>query len=387
MISASLLLLATASTFVGTAPSLDTMLAARRDTTLSTRRDSSTVQADTSFMFTVGGFLDTYFAYDAGRPRTLDRAYTTQPARHNEFNVNLAFVELGLSGPRVHGRFALQAGTSVQSNYAGEPRVGSVSGPDLGRLLQEAYVGYEVKPGFWVDGGVFYSNVGMEGWVSRDNPIYTRSLVADYSPYYSAGVRATWQATAKLTARVDIVNGWQIISENNEDKTLGARLDYALTPTTSVSWYGLAGNEPGARLRLFNGVGFKTKVGARVELLAQADVGSQQPADSSGSAAESSTWYGAMLIGRVTLTPTVTLTGRVERYDDKDQVLIATGSANGLRSNGASIGFDVRPASRLLWRNEARVLAGDAAIFPDRDATGGVSKRNVFIVTSLGLTF
>ncbi len=379
MISASLLLLSTVTTIASSAAPADTIVAPRRD--------STTVQPDTSFKFTVGGFLDTYVAYDAGRPRTLDRAYTTQPARHNEFNVNLAFVELGLSGPRVRGRLALQAGTSVQSNYAGEPRVGSVSGPDLGRLLQEAYVGYEVKPGFWVDGGVFYSNVGMEGWVSRDNPIYTRSLVADYSPYYSAGVRATWQATSKLTVRADIVNGWQVISESNEDKTLGARLDYAVTPTTSISWYGLAGNEPGARLRLFNGVGIKTKVGTRVELMAQADVGSQEPADSAGTAAESSTWYGAMIIGRVTLTPTATLTGRVERYDDQDQVLIATGSANGLRANGASIGLDVRPASRLLWRNEARVLAGDAAIFPDRDGTGGLSKRNLVVVTSLALTF
>jgi Putative beta-barrel porin-2, OmpL-like. bbp2 len=380
MISTALLLLASVTTIANTTAPVDT--------TLAVRRDSTKAPADTSFTFTVGGFLDTYVAYDAGRPRPLDRAYTTQPARHNEFNVNLAFVELGLAGPRVRGRLALQAGTSVQSNYAGEPRVGGVSGPELGRLLQEAFVGYEVKPGLWIDGGVFYSNVGMEGWVSRDNPIYTRSLVADYSPYYSAGVRATWQATAKLTARVDLVNGWQIISENNEDKTLGARLDYSVTPTTSLSWYGLAGNEPGARLRLFNGVGLKTKVGTRVELVAQADVGSQEAADSAGiAAAESSTWYGAMLIGRVTLSPTVTLTSRVERYADKDQVLIATGTANGLRANGASLGFDVRPAARVLWRSEARVLAGDAAIFPDRDAAGGVSKRNLLVVTSLGLTF
>jgi hypothetical protein len=262
-----------------------------------------------------------------------------------------------------------------------------VSGPDLGRLLQEAYVGYEVKPGFWVDGGVFYSNVGMEGWVSRDNPVYTRSLVADYSPYYSAGIRATWQATAKLTARVDIVNGWQIISENNEDKTLGARLDYAVTPSTSISWYGLAGNEPGARLRLFNGIGVKSRIGKRIEVMGQADVGSQEPADSAGSAAESSTWYGAMLIGRVLLTPTMTLTGRVERYDDKDQVLVSTGTVDALRANGASVGLDVRPAARVLWRSEARVLAGDAPIFPDRGSVGGLSKRNLMIVTSIGVTF
>jgi hypothetical protein len=357
------------------------------DSLRAVRRDSLRPASDTSLSLSVGGFLDTYVAYDMGRPRALDRAYTTQPARHNEFNVNLAFVELGLSGPRVRGRLALQAGTSVQANYAGEPRLGSVSGPDVGRMLQEAYVGYELRPGLWIDGGVFFSNAGMEGWVSRDNPIYTRSLVADYSPYYSSGVRATWQATPKLTARVDIVNGWQVISESNEDKTLGARLDYALTPVTSLSWYGLAGNEAGARLRLFNGIGLKTKLGTRVELTAQADIGSQEAADSTGAAGQSSSWYGAMLIARVTLAPAVALAGRVERYSDQDQVLITTGTANGLRANGASVGIDVRPAPRLLWRSEARVLAGDAAIFPDRNATAGLSTRNAVVVTSLAVTF
>jgi hypothetical protein len=45
-------------------------------------------------------------------------------------------VETKLDGPRIRGRLALQAGTSVQSNYAAAPRIGLVSGPDLARLIQ-----------------------------------------------------------------------------------------------------------------------------------------------------------------------------------------------------------------------------------------------------------
>src|SRR5512145_2687701 len=76
--------------------------------------------ADTAIQVAFGGFVDTYYAYDIGRPPTLDRSFTdgatfaTQPARHNEFNVNLAYVEAILSGGRLRGRLALQAGTSVQ---------------------------------------------------------------------------------------------------------------------------------------------------------------------------------------------------------------------------------------------------------------------------------
>jgi hypothetical protein len=85
-----------------------------------------------------GAFVDGYYAFDFNRPRDLDRAYTTQPARHNEFNANLAFVEATLSGSRVRGRLALQAGTSVQANYAGEPTTGAVSGATLGGAAKRA---------------------------------------------------------------------------------------------------------------------------------------------------------------------------------------------------------------------------------------------------------
>ena len=117
-----------------------------------------------------------YYAWDFGRPAAVDRSFaggtlfTTQPARHNEFNVNLAFVEAKLDGPRIRGRLALQAGTSVQSNYSGEPTRGQVSGPSLARHLQEAFAGAKLGDNVWVDGGIFYSHMGMEGWVIARQP-------------------------------------------------------------------------------------------------------------------------------------------------------------------------------------------------------------------------
>ena len=153
--------------------------------------DAHAQAADDSVRVTFGGFVDGYYAYDAGRPPQRDRAFaggalfTTQPARHNEFNVNLAFVEAKLDAPRYRGRLAVQFGTSVQSNYSGEPRDGQISGPSVQQYLQEATAGYRIAKTLWVDGGIFFSNMGMESWISRDNPTYTRSLVADYSPYYS----------------------------------------------------------------------------------------------------------------------------------------------------------------------------------------------------------
>ena len=63
---------------------------------------------------TTPGTSDVRLRSTARSPAAL---FTTQPARHNEFNVNLAFVEAKLDGQRVARPLALQAGTSVQSNY------------------------------------------------------------------------------------------------------------------------------------------------------------------------------------------------------------------------------------------------------------------------------
>jgi hypothetical protein len=348
---------------------------------------------DTSIKVTFGGFVDGYYAWDFGRPASFDRSFaggtvfTTQPARHNEFNVNLAFVDAKLDGPRVRGRLALQAGTSVQSNYSGEPGNGQVSGPSLARNIQEAFAGVKLGNNVWVDGGIFYSHMGMEGWVSRDNPTYTRSLVAEYSPYYQSGAKLTWTASPKLIAQLDVVNGWQNISENNSGKGAGIRLDLTPTSRTTLSYYNFFSDEAGNRLRTFNGIGAKVTSG-RMTVLGEIDLGTQGNSARDGGSAS---WYGFTAIARAQMTSTLGLSGRAERYDDKNQVIVGTGVANGapngaFRANGGSIGLDVSPQARLLWRTEWRGFSNKSAIFPD-GKSGGPQKGNAFVVSSLAMTF
>lgn len=332
---------------------------------------------------TWGGYVDTYFAYDLGRPTTFDRAFTTQPARANEFNVNLAFLEANLSGDGIRGRLALQAGTAVQSNYAGEPTNGAISGPALARHIQEAYVGVQLAPSLWVDAGIFYSNVGVESWVSSDNLALTRSLTAEFSPYYSTGVRGTWQANDRLTLRVDLVNGWQNISESNTDKAIGTRLDLKLNDALTASHYAFVGNEVGTT-RLFTGLGLTGTLGEGTSLAANVDVGRQDGA--AGDDADS--WVGGALVLRRALGGRTSLTARGEWYNDPGQVIIVTGGGQpGFRAAGGSLGLDVTPRAGVMWRSEVRVLSAPDALFPDRGAAGGVGSQNVVLTTSLALRF
>ena len=296
-----------------------------------------------------------------------------------------------LSGPRVRGRLALQAGTSVQSNYSVEPSEGTVSGPSLAQLLQEAVVGYRIADALWVDAGIFFSNMGMESWISRDNPTYSRSLTADYSPYYSTGAKLTWAATPELTARVDLVNGWQNISEGNDGKGAGIRLDFAPAGSATLSYYNFFSEEAGTRLRTFNGVGAKVTSGPWT-LLGQLDVGTQRRARDVGG---TSSWLNTAGIVRYQVTSAIGLSGRVELADDEDGVVLGTGTReeSGLpvpnapfHAVGASLGIDVQPQARVLWRTEARGWRNRDPIFPGgRD--GAPTRDGGFAVTSLALTF
>lgn len=345
--------------------------------------------ADTALRVTIAGFVDGYYAWDFGEPPTFDRSFAggapfgTQPARHNEFNVNLAFVDLTVHAERVRGRIALQAGTSVQANYAGEGGPGVVSGGTLARHLQEAYAGYAVTPALWVDGGIFFSHMGMESWISRDNPTYTRSLVAEMSPYYSSGVRATWAATGALALSLHLVNGWQNITETNADKGLGLRADYAPSAALSVSYYGFVNNEAGGLRRILNGGGAQLHLTPRTALFAQVDAGSLERAGADGS----SRWWGFALIGRLQATPRLGVAARVEHFDDPDQVNVATALPAAFDGTGYSANLDVQPHPRVVWRTEVRGFTTSGDVFPEAGDPAGRVAHNLLAVTSLALTF
>ncbi len=343
---------------------------------------------DTSTHIAFGGFVDTYYAYDFGRPENIDRLFTTQAIRHNEFNVNLAFVDLTLTGERVRGHLAVQFGTSVQSNYAAEPRVGSVSGPDVSRFIQEATAGYKLTPALWLDAGIMLSPLGAESWISRDNWTYTRSLISEESPYYEAGVRATWQVTSALTAQLHIINGWQNISETNSDKAVVARLDYVAGPRLTLAYDLFAGNEAPdsspARTRVLNEFVAQVAITEKLSARGTLDIGDQRR-ESGGNGWDR--WGGFALIGHFQSTPRMAIGARVEQYSDPQQVIVATGQIYGLRAWSGSVNLDVAPVRNLLWRAELRFLRARDSLFPDRSAASGLSRDNTVAVSSLAFTF
>ena len=324
--------------------------------------------------------VDTYFAWDFNRPDGGARAFATQPSRHNEFALNLALVRVQYSSSEsatpARASIGIATGTYMEANYAAEPQ--------LFRNIYEAYAGVGLGRGTWLDAGILPSHIGFESALTPANRSWSRSLIAENSPYYEAGVRLTLQPTHQLTVALLALNGWQNIRETNDGKAAGLQLAYRPTARLLLNYSNYIGDEApsgsdDAAIRFFHDIYAQLAVSDRVGITAAFDSGSQQRADG-----DAAVWHGSALLAHVQIAPRWTVCGRAEYYHDPDQAIVNTGTEAGLVATGGSLTLDYAPAERVLLRTEGRVFGTDRRVWPSRD---GLENRDAFLVTSLAITF
>jgi Putative beta-barrel porin-2, OmpL-like. bbp2 len=332
-----------------------------------------------------GGFLDTSYAYDFNNPANHEREYTTQPVRHNEFNVNLAYFDITLNKEDLRGRLALQMGQSVTKNTVFEPREGATSGPQDAKIFQEAYIGKKIGERTWIDAGIFLGNIGAESWISKDNWTYTRALNLDYVPYYSSGLRLEHKLSQKETVQLQVLNGWQNMSENNNSKAIGMQYKNEISPRSTFTYNNFLGDEqvvsPRSRFRVYHNFIFKFLYSEKWQYLMALDLAHQSQQKKNGVDA----WGAATLTVRRVLSQIRALALRMEYYNDRHQTNIVTSTPNGFQVMGASMNYDQKLDETSLWRTELRGFYSKDGIYP---ATSQSKNRwDGVLVSSLSFWF
>lgn len=330
--------------------------------------------------FSLGAFVDTYYAYDFNKPLSSERAYTTLPLRNNEFNLNLAYLEAQLKKEEVRGRFALQVGNSVQVTYSGENNaLGVYKGSIPAGLIQEASAGYRLLDNLWIESGIFLSYIGFESFITKDNWTYSRSFVADFSPYYESGVKLSLKLSPVWSTEFHFLNGWNNIFEINQGKAVGLQLAFDPSGKTKLNYNLFIGNEVSNLTRIFHDLIMKYDVSDSISIAHTLDFGTQVKPGFQGV----SLWYGWAAFGKLHLSSKVTLTARIEHYSDPDQVIVMTHTPHGFNALGASINTNVNLAPELMWRTELRGLTSKDELFPSSTA---LLQNSKFIVTSFLLS-
>lgn len=341
--------------------------------------------------FKFGGFIDTYYAYDFNNPKDHEREFTTQPVRHNEFNINLAYVDAVIRQEKTRGRLALQYGQSVTKNTTGEPRFGSTSGPEDAKVFQEAYVGKKLNKKTWIDAGIFLGNIGAESWISKDNWTYSRALNLDYVPYYSAGVRLEHQLDEKQSVQLQILNGWQNMSENNNAKAVGMQYKKTYSPKLTFTYNNFLGDEKivpnpktgnfNSRFRGYHNFILQWLASDRWSFLGAFDIGHQSQQNNDGV----DIWGATTFTVRRILNTSEAIAMRLEYYNDRHQANIVTNTTHGFQVAGASINYDQKLDENSLWRTELRGFNSKDKIYPQ--GTKYRNRLDGYVATSISLWF
>ncbi|HWG97186.1 MAG TPA: outer membrane beta-barrel protein, partial [Nitrospira sp.] len=129
-------------------------------------------------------------------------------------------MELGFQGGRDTEEFAF---------LVGEKRV---DGADVLRHVHRANVSYlaPVGKGLTFTAGLFNSLMGYESLYARDNANYTRSWIADNTPYMMFGVNAQYPVNDNLTVTAFVVNSYYHLAHPNDLPSYGGRWAWKVTP-------------------------------------------------------------------------------------------------------------------------------------------------------------
>lgn len=350
--------------------------ASAQDTTRAT-----TVEATNPLTFS--GYVEGYYSYDFNKPDNNTRpSFLYSHNRHNEFNVNLAFVKGSYNTDRLRANLALATGTYMNANYAAEPATL--------KNVYEANAGYKLsaRKNIWLDIGIMPSHIGFESAVSKDDWTLTRSLVAENSPYFESGAKLTYGSDdGKLTVSALALNGWQRITriEENSLVSFGTQVYYKPTANVALNYSTFFGTDKPNAARLYRSYHnlygvfqFTDKIG----LTAGFDIGTE---DKSTTNKDNNTWYTPVGILRLTPSDRWAFAIRGEYFSDENGVIISSGTTNGFKTRGLSANVDFLPLKNAALRLELRNLTSKDKIFTDAD--GNRDNSNTAITFSTAISF
>lgn len=303
------------------------------------------------------GAFSTYYSYSVNMPDAEVPRPTTQPARNGEFSIDLAVLSALWTLDDLEATIALQAGTWANVNYSSS----------VWRHVHQASLHWKIDSSFYVVAGLMPSNIGSESSINAHNLQLSRSLIADWTPYYMAGVGVGTNVGEQVSVAVYAMNGWQVIEETsgNREVSLGTSLRWKASDHGSVAWNTYVGNdEPlgSARLRIHNNLWYEFHAHENIRMVFLADASLLKQRASSA--------FDLALYGGATASyrfGRVSLVGRVEHLYDPERILALHGTAvppAPFIVTGASLGVDYTIAEGVLLRTEVRSLHGTDDVFP-----------------------
>lgn len=174
-----------------------------------------------------GAYLDLNYTVNFNFPANHRwRPRTTTP-RNNELSPDMGFVyvrkDIGAES-RWGTEFLVQGGYDTKEFAFGQDRP-LLEGADTLRHFGRANVSYlaPVGNGLTIQAGLFDSLIGYESLYAKDNFNYTRSWIADHSPYKMFGLNTRYPVRDDLSLTLFVINGYWHLANPNSLPSYGAQ--------------------------------------------------------------------------------------------------------------------------------------------------------------------
>ncbi|MGY6276598.1 outer membrane beta-barrel protein [Methylomonas sp. MgM2] len=292
-------------------------------------------------------------AFQSDDPMLWRSKVTTQ--RLNQFAPNMGMFYLRKPAEE-NSRWGIELGAQAGYDTDGQvPAEQRLPGYSILRYVSRANVSYLTKigNGLTIKAGLMPSFIGFESLFAKDNPNYTRSWIADYSPYNLIGVGAQYPVNDRLSLSFHIVSDFDYLAYTNDKPKYGSQISWEIDPNWKLTQNIFAGpeqNNTDTRFwRYFSDTQLQWSDGDLMLALAY-DVGTEKldHADM-----RQTFWLGSALFSRWHIEGPWSLAIRPEIYWDKDGQM--TGSQQLIKGVTATAEYKTSLAlSAMILRVEYR---------------------------------
>lgn len=311
---------------------------------------------DISPSLTISAYTDVYYSYFTNEmePNEL-QPFTTVSPRSKRFGLNVAQVSLGYNSENLRTNLTLHWGDIPQATWSEEFT-----------NVQEANVGFQFVEDLWFDAGFFTTHIGTESFLPKNNFLSSTAVATYNEPFYQAGARIAYEGWANLYLEFWVLNGYNRFLDINDSKSFGVLLSYIFSPSTSLTYTNLYGNEAphGAAVkqyRFYQNLYLNTSFNNRLLLSIGGDVGfqshSQLPEMTS-----TAFMFNALTTIRYKFSEQWSITGRGEVFNDPEgfisgHIPTSTSIPRGLQLWGLTLGTEYKPTPNAYLRSEIRYLS------------------------------
>ncbi|MCX6291143.1 MAG: outer membrane beta-barrel protein [Bacteroidetes bacterium] len=343
---------------------------------------SFSADKDSSVM-KISGYVDAYYAcYNDSVGAGNFQKFPSVSPRSNQFGLNTAQVTFQYDAEKVRGLAILHFGDIPVSAWSG-----------TFNHIMEAHAGVRLCSRVWLDAGFFRTHVGTEGLLPKENFASSVSVNTYYEPYFEGGVRFNYNPNDKLAINLFVLNGYGMYEDNNDKKSIGALITYAINANGSIGYSNYTGDDSRlgdsiSHTRIHQSLFFNYQI-KKLKVQVGGDHCLQQHSDTTHQKTAS------MVSGVIGLkyqsSSTVAMYTRGEFFSDP-QGFISTlftdtkGRLTGYKLFGITGGIEYKPTDNAYIRMESRQLIMDQAqeIFTWH---GEVKNNRLEFLLNMGVSF